>query len=478
MAVKSLQRVPTHIWIPPIYDALYKIEVVGDTTTDITDLILGGKLTDGVTETIGNFEFTIDNSAETYTDFWSNNDVSNVYINYAKTATTKRFRGRIEKVSYQNNTVRITGRSESSKLLGITVTKEYAATETSVILKALFDSYATDFTQTNINASTKSVTATWYQKPFWECVQELCHLSGFDCYIDADLDCHYYESGTVNNTTEAVVHDSNLFEVGDFAYDQSLLKNRIIVYGADVGELPLIKTAEDATSQAAYGVKELIINDSSITTETQAQERADYELDISKDPPLVGDVTCKMLAVIQPGENIRISAPYSNLNPAYYKIVTFSHDFDSLQTNLTIEKEPRKIHHLMRDRISNEQKLSETPNPNEMRYSWNFDYGTDTGTHSTTEITENVLKTDGSASGTWISAVKAESSNRTSCELRVVGETLVGTVYYVSVDDGNNWQGVSPNTSKTLSPPGKNLKIKVELNSADTQIKSLALLYK
>ena len=42
---------------------------------------------------------------------------------------------------------------------------------------------------------------------------------------------------------------------------------------------------------------------------------------------------------------------------------------------------------------------------------------------------------------------------------------------------GITYQLLDQNTLKTLSPPGANLRIKVEINSADTQIYSLVLLY-
>ena len=481
MAVRSLRKIPVFVWIPPIYGALYKIEITrpNGTTDDITDIIYEGEIIDGVTDTIGNFTFTLDNSNETYTDVWTGNEVIKIYIDYETTATTSRFRGRIEKVSYQDNKIKITGRSESKRLLDVTVTKEYTTTETSVILKALFDAYATDFTYTNVNTFSTSVSVSWYQKPFWECVQDLCHSAGFDAYIDPDLDCHFFESGTVNNVNECIIHGSNLFEVSDFAYDQSLIKNRVIVYGAEVEGQPVIYTSDDETSQNDYGIKELIIQDQNIATTTQAQEKADFELSISKDPPLVGDVKSIGLATIQPGEKIRISAPYSNLIPNYYKIISYRHEFRGLMTTtLTIEKEPRKIYHLMKDRISQEQKLKDMPNPNEMRYSWIFDFDTDSGSHSTTEITGGVLKVSTGSTGTWVSANNEITNNATACELRVTGEALPGTLYYVSADNGNTWQLITPRTSLNFSPAGKYLKIKVELNSASTQIDSLSLLYK
>lgn len=480
MPARSIITIPTYIFIPPIYDALYKIEIVGSdgTAYDITDIILEGEIVDGATDTIGNFNFTIDNSSQTYQNKFSGNEVLNFYCDYAKTAATKRFRGRTEKVNYTENTIKLTGRGESLKLLKLSVTKSSSDIETSVILTELFQAYTSGFTYNNINVSSANVTINWYQKPMMECIQELCKMSGFDFYIDADLDVHYFESGSITNSTEGAVHTQNIFETGEFAYDQSQIANRVIVYGANIGDLPLIKTAEDLTSQTIYGIRELIINDSNITTETQAQERADYELALAKDPPLVGDITCKGLATLQPGEKIWISDPDNNLQPNTYKIVSYRHKFEDFhETILTIEKEPQKIYHIIRDRISTEQKITEMPNPYEMKYSWNFDFNTDSGTHSTTQIINGVLKSTAS-SGTWISSVKSLSSNATACELRAIGETISGTNFYVSSDNGVTWQTISLNTSLTLSPPGQNLKIKIILNSADTQIDSLCLLHK
>ena len=479
MAVRSMKKIPVKVWIPPTYGALYKIEITrsDDSTDDITNIIYEGEVVDGVTDTIGNFYFLIDNSAETYTGVWTGNEVIKIYIDYATTATTLRFRGRIEKVSYQDNKIRINGRSESKKLLDITVTQEYTSTGTSSIITDLFDKYV-DFTYTNVSSETTSVTSTWYQKPMFECIRELCNATGYDFYVDSNLDAHYYESGTVNNTNEAVIHTSNLFSVGDFAYDQSLIKNRIIVYGDKIEDMDIIATAEDATSQTEYEIKELIINDRNIKTEIQAQERADYELSLAKDPPLVGDVTSIGLATIQPGENIQISAPYSNLSPAYYKILKYRHEFKGfMKTILTIEKEPKSVYHILKERISAEQKLSEMPNPNEMRYSWIDTFDTDTGTHSTTEVIDSVLKTT-NTTGTWISEVKSLSLNATDVELRAKGIALAGTLYYVSSDNGNTWQAISLNTKLILAPPGDNLKIKIDLTSSSTEIESINLLYK
>jgi len=473
MPVRSLRRIPVYTWIPPTEGVIYKITVNDE---DITDEILSGEIANSATEKIGSFSFTLSNASETYTNKWSGGEIVKFYADYGSTASTLRFRGTIEKVSYNSNKVTLTGRSYP-QLLEITVTKSYSGMTADTILKDLIDTYLTGFTYSNVNSSTNYLVINWYQKPFWDCVKDICYASNFDCYVDSNQDFHFFEVNSIKNSTEIAVHDYNILEVGDFGRDLSAIKNKIIIYGAKVEDLPLIYTKKDDDSIAQYGEKELVINDQNITTIQQAQERVDYELSFNKDPPIVGDVTCIGLPTLQPGENIRISAPYDNLPPAYYKIISFTHEFgDFFKTTLNIEKEGSSIPRIISNRINAEQKLADMPNPNEMNYSWNFDFNTDSGTHSSTEIVDGYLHAT-SSPGTWISETNTTQDNVSAVEIRVTGDNLSGVSYYASVDDGVTWYNLTLNTQKNVTP-GNFLKIKVVLTDTTTKIDSLALLYK
>ena len=302
--VRSGRRVPTFFWVPPVYSPVEKIEIEQSdgTKTDITNRVFNGDYTDGITETIGNFNFLVDNSDQELTDKFSVYDELNIYIDYAVSATTLRFKGKIEKVSKQNNKIRFSGRSVALRVMGITVTQNFDNQYTHDILQSLLDTYATYIGQTGTlpDSSDKldktegtdtQITVNWYQKPFWECVQELCNRASYDAYIDSSSDFHYFVSGTRQNSTEAIVHTSNLIETGDFSPDLSVVKNRIIVYGGTIEGQQILWTEEDDDSIDSFDPKELIINDSNIITVAQAQARALYELSLNKDPPIVGEVT-------------------------------------------------------------------------------------------------------------------------------------------------------------------------------------------
>lgn len=481
MPVVSIKPIQVFNWIPPALDYEHKITIVTDAgTTDITSDVVTGSYTDGVSETIGNFTITLDNTHQTYTGLFSLYDQVQVYSDYATTATTLRFTGVIEKVSYTEEDITITGRSIASKVMGNNVT--YAGTDyTNVILSAILTTYASEVTQTNIDTSTEtdtSVTVNWYQKPFWECVLELCNRAGYDAYIDCNNDFHYFVSGSRLNASEAVVHDNNLIEVSDFTPDLTNVKNRIIVYGAVIEEMPIIWMAEDSTSIASYDVREEIITDTSIITPEQAKDRADYELSIKKDPPIIGEVSCDALATILPGEKIRISDPVSGINPGEYVIRQFTQNFEDIETTLTIQKEQSTISKILKQRISFESESVEKDNPNEMHYSINYDFNTNVGYHTNTLIESGVLKTDGGTLGTWLSPLTTLDANLTAFDLRVNGDNIVNNLYWLSTNGGLTWQSFSAlKTKYTASIPGTNIMIKVQINSATTLIDSLALLY-
>ena len=478
-----------YIWIPPANYPNYKITVTrhDNTVDDVTDYIISGSVTLGATETIGDFSITFDNLDESYSSVYSGGEIVQIYMDYGD-ATTRIFKGIVDKVGHNKTEggffeITLKGRHYAEKLLSITVTKQYTDTEASVIIKDLFDTYATEFTYNNVSTTTNNLTVNWYQKPFWDCITEICNAIGYDAYIDDDLDCHFFEAGSIENTTEAIVHDQNLISVDGFGDDTTEVANRVIVYGQDIEGLPLISSAEDTAAQGDLFVKEKIITDNNITTMTQAQERAEKELERLKETIDRGTCTAYPgLPTLSPGEKIMISDPVNGLT-GYYKIISFTHRFNEygMTTEVTIEREIPSAGKLFKERISAEQNIADIANPYEMRYSWNFTFDDDSqiASHSDTETDEGYLILQaGKSTGTAITTTLTTSNDVTEVHLKVNGNSLVGTNYWVSANNGITWESVTPDTKKILSSPGTKLKLKIELNSSSTQIDSLALLYK
>ena len=481
-AVFNLRSYYVFSWIPPSVQPRFKITIERNdgTIDDVTD-ICSFRITDGATEGIGTFEITLPNPNETYTGVYTGMEIVRYYCDYATTATTLRFRGRVEKPSNQNNSIKLTGRSEALFVVDRTVTKQYGSTDAGSIIEDLFNTYGVGrFTTTNVDLSTGvNLTKNWIDKPFWECITEVCNDTGYDCYVSALLDVHFFLVGSVDNDYEAFVHDMNIFEVGDFAPDLQFVKNRVRVYGALVDGVQIMATANDLDSQASYGIRTKPVNDSSISDEVQAKALAEAVLLTIKDPPIVGNVRGFLLATIQPGDNMWISAPYDGLNPARRRIISYTHelnDDEGLVTEVSIEREQKKISTFLRDRVVAESgQANVSSNPADMDYSYGFLFDSDSGTHSSTVISSGSLRAT-AASCNWLSPSRVLDNNLYQVYISATGEKLNSAAIYVAAD-GVNFQLVPLRTTTTISSTGQAIQIKVIFSDSTASVDSLNVQY-
>lgn len=497
MAVKNLKNITPTYWVPPKYYANFKmtVERIDGSIDDITDILLNWKIEDGVTEGIGIFEFTILNPNETYTKAWTGMEIFRYYCDYtepnpgdptiAVEPTTLRFRGRIEKPSNQDNNIHVTGRSETLFVQDREVTKEYINKDAGYIIKDLFDTYGGGRYDTSaINVSTgQLLTLTFSELAFWDAIEDICYGSGYDCYVSAALIVQFFESSSITNTTEGIVHDYNLQEVRDFAPDVSFVKNKIRVIGGTIDNVQIIYTANDFDSQDTYGIRQKTINDDGIVTFDAAKDLGDYILQEYQNPPIVGEVKGLLLATIQPGENIRVSSPTENIPPGPYRCVHYILEggLDGEYITATLNKEPRKISHVLKARIQREHRKNESSgNPSNLDFSYIELFNAAAGTHYNTEISEGVLKlTSGSASGYWIGPKisTANLNNISQARLSIYGDNLLDVKLEFSPDNGLTYEVMTKDTMKSIGATGKDIRLRITLNSSTTQIDSLQIQY-
>lgn len=493
MAVRNLRGltrikpIPVYVWIPPAEGSIHKIEVSDGTTDyDVTDVVIGGEYKYGITETIGTFKFTIDNSGQFYSNKFNVYDVVNVYLDYGTTASTIRFKGIIERVSKKNSNIIVEGRGPGTKIISKNVT--YSATNKSrstILSEIISANFSGVLTTTNLETDSTTKTVNYFEKPFWDIVGEICNEAGYDSYIDTSFDFHYFSSTSRTNTTEAVVHEYNLIDTFDFSPDASNIFNKVRVYGADVGSLPLIASAKDTTSQGIYEIRELKINDSNITTPAQAQARADFELSLNKDPPTIGTIVSLGLPTLLPGEQLRVSDPLNEINPGFYKVFEFRHVFSNdepFKTEVTIQKQRTNIPDILRRSLKFDSDTSANPNPNDMDFSLIEDFNLDVGTHTDTEIEDGVLKLQtGQSIGSWLSNNVTLTSHISTIEARMEGSNLSNTNVFVSTDGGltfNQVAGLGAPSSLTITDSiANNLQFRVDLVSANTEIDTIGILY-
>jgi len=467
--------------IPKKRNAHCKVEIAGD---DLTPRTLVSSFSKPVTSGIGTFSLKLSNPGGILSNLYSSGDIVKFYADNS-TGATLQFWGRVDypkdNISSEGQVLEIEGRHRSYLLTETGVCYNAEETSTSSILKAIIDQLpdAYGFTYDNIATTTDSMSVSWNYKPFWECVQELCSFAGNDCYVDDDLDFHYFTANSIANTSDAIVEGDTLLKTDGFGTNDYAEKTRVTVIGKDKDNLPIIYTA--ISDSEGTDKREVFIRDSTANTFEKVKNAAEAKLEEYTNNVPQAKTECFGLESVNPGENIWMIVPRQKIH-GQYKIINITHRFGmkigGWRTNCSIEKESGSISSFMQKVNQQTRKSVESDNLNKLNYSMNFDFETDVGSHSTTQIADGVLQTTGGASGTWTSSLNVLTEDATEFELRVAGESLPGTKYYASSDGGVNWQEITTSKVKyDFNIPGENLMLKIELNSADTQVYSVALLY-
>lgn len=451
---------------------------------DVTTRVKKSKWIIPCTIGLGTFNMVLSNSFGQLNGLYNRGDIARFYADNSD-GTTLQFYGIIDyiknNISDEGQFLEIEGRHRAYLLNETLICHATSGTVTSQILKDIIDKLPAvyGFTYTNVTTTSDSMDAQWNYKPFWDCVVELCNFAGYDNYIDNDLDFHYFEENSIVNSSDAIVEGDNFLETKDWGTNSLYEKTRVTIMGQDDEGLPILYTSIVTTE--GDNIKEIFIKDTSANTENKVKNIAEAKLAevTNKNPQAV--IRSFGLETVKPGDNIWIVVPRQQIY-GLYKIIQITHEFGQesggWRSECVTEEEDMGIPNILQNMAKTSNLITESDNINKLNYSYNFPFDTDSGTHSTTQITEGVLKTDGSASGTWISPIKYLSTNATEYELRVTGESIPGTNFYVSVDGGVTWQTITNlKTLTNFSPPGKNIALKIILNSASTQIKSLALLY-
>lgn len=473
---------PGYIFPPFETNQVWKITMtdLNGTVLDITTLISKCTVNDYCTNSIGDFAFEIEDPDATYQSLWVGGETFKYYKDFGTEATTLRFQGTVEKVGKGYHRLIISGRSKSLIFLTRKITASYANTLTSSILTDLINNYGEGFTSTNVEVSSNYLTVNWYDKFLWECVKELCSASGFEAWVDSNLDWHFFESGSRLNDTEGVAHDANLLNIDDFTPDYTQVRNRIIVYGAEVDGNRLFYTAKDLNVVDDSLFKDEVISDDNITDYTQLVAIGDYELSIKKDPPLVGSVKSYLLVGVRPGDSVRIADEDDGFVDGYYPSTGYTDVIDYMAgeyyTQVYLTKETRKVSQIVGDRISNEYKKAGTnSNPYGLENAYVLNFDSESGTHSGTAIGNGVLYPTGS-SGTWISPVRSLSGNLNSVYLSLSAENVNYVSVSFSSDNGSSYTSISNGEFLEIAG-GASIIIKVDFSIESSSVSSLSLQY-
>lgn len=130
----------------------------------------------------------------------------------------------------QIRNIEISGADYTAKTQKVVVTESYASQAISAIVADLFAGYVSWATTTNVEACTNVITIKFADKFLWDAMEQLCEISGYEWYIDENLDVHFFQSATRIN---ANVLTTDSFWKGSCSLkpDAAKLANKLWVKG-------------------------------------------------------------------------------------------------------------------------------------------------------------------------------------------------------------------------------------------------------
>lgn len=317
------RRTAGFIWVPPDRTTKWIVTIKG---TDVTAYVLSGTFTRSIIGEECGCNIELDNSGEDYTDSFAAGNLIQFKMDFSDGSTVQ-WEGIVEELKPQQNNngfiLNIKGSHYSGSLLDITVTEEYTGTLVSDILMDLVDNYLEGHTYNNVETINTTASVKWNNKPLLDCVLDLMNLGNCDCFLDNNKDFNMFVKNTKNqpddSTGDRITMKDALIELKGLGTDSIDVRNKVIVYGEADG-LPVLWTSEDSESQSSYGVKEKVITDTSIITETQAEAYADAERDQVKTPPTKGSAECLFLPNMKPGYLTYVIHPPHKIHDRYRPI--------------------------------------------------------------------------------------------------------------------------------------------------------------
>lgn len=483
------RTIPGFFPLPRITDNYDFIIKVGG--NDVTDDTIGPYFTKCVTEEIGSFELELENTGGEYNDVQLGATVEFLfdYREEDTDATTVRFKGRVEKISGGEETLTLSGSHISSELFDVLVTAKYTGSATSdQIVRELVDTFLAgrNFTYTNVNTTTITPVVTWNNKPFFDCMIDLCNQTvdeannvlGFDFYVDDDKDFHFFQTETIENYDEYLQFETTMDVLSGLEEDQFEVKNDVVVQGEDDSGLPVLHNSSDSSSQNRYGVKQRFVKNSDIKTSEEAKSVADGVKNASREKILMGEAgSDEILIGLNPGDLIWVDHPLLGIQ-AQYKVYKYTFYPWDLRTDVVLGNQ-RSLPKIIKERIKKEQTTENIENPNVMKYSVNFPFNDLSAVPNSTNIgvKDSRLYRSGGVTGTAISSAIALEKTPANIEFRARGNTLNQILFYYS-EDAVTWTLISLNTAVSVSFNNAQIYFKIEINDGTGEVDGLAILYK
>ena len=467
------------IWLPRTAPTFWKIFINSVEVT--TDIFPEAEFTKALCPEVWQCKIDLINADGRFTGIFQQTQTVELYIDYVD-GSTRQFLGKIDTIknTYADDKGYVVHiEASNSFVYDVTISESYAGTDSfNAILAALIAKYIPSITLNYIATSTDSPSITWDGKTFWDAVNDLAKLAGADAYLDENYVLQFFDKESILNLNEGIVWNDTLVDAKELGKQIVTAKNKIIVYGDDGTGLPVIATENDSASQTAYGTKESIIFNSDISDPDTASQAAVAELDIQANPNDEGDCESLILPSLDAGEKCWITDPPLGIH-GQFKIYSLTHKFPSERTTVSVFKQ-RTTKQVLKKITTNTQAATLLTNPYKMIGSFNFyfdDYTELSSYDANVIVVDGNIKLSSGTQGVFTTNTLSALNTITEIHLLASGSSIAGTTFQISGDGGATYEDLVLNGKKVLNTPNSNLILKVILQSASTNIDSIALLY-
>ena len=478
MARPTSQGMGGFIWLPRTTPIYWKVYINGE---EVTTDIIESEFTKKLNPDVSTCRITLINVNGYYNGRYQNNQIVQLYCDLVN-GTTVRFKGQIDDISPAYDTTygyTLVVTAGHLDLNNVVVTESYTTQTLDVIFKALVSKYLPTYTVANVTSCTTTGAFRWQNKYFWDCISDLCKAGSYDAYLDSTYDFHFFAQNSVLNNNDAIVWNDTLVDTSGICNQITTIKNKIYVQGDDGTGIPVLGMAQNSANQTQYGLKELVVSNTSISSPEDANSAASAQLNTSIAPSTVqeGEAEALIMPSVEPGDNMWITNPPSNVH-GQFKIYSLTHKFPSERTFVTVTKE-RGTLQILKQQSLNTQNTQTANNPYKMVYSWNLkfnDASEISSRDSNVQISGGLISLSSGTQGMF-TATKTLVITPSYYQIQAIGSNTSATKYEVSFDGGATYSTISLNSLNIPSSLSTVPIIRVTLVTS-CDLDSLGFLYK
>jgi hypothetical protein len=454
--------------------------------------MINADVTLSATDEGGSVSLTLSNKDGQFTRLWNGGEKIEIWADFAS-ATNKIFRGIIERPWHSfgsdGHKMILSGRDGSYLLQNTSsVNEDYTDKDSAEIVSDIIAKYASGITYSQSLTGTIIPSISFRDKSPWDAIAEALKAAGHDFYVDTNFALQHFLKNSMTCTTENLIHGMNMLNCS-MGTDLREISNRIKVVGANVDGSSgclLLRMKEDASSQGTYYLKEKVEPRTDIEDNSQIDTAAEQLLTEYKVPVQNGTASGMGMPTLLPGYKVRMSSPYEDVN-GYFRIAQIVHSFSKASgftTSVNAGKIKTGISTYLADMYKKQEEGMDYSNKNNLNHSYVVKFNENPALCTFTDCEQldgELVLISGKTTGTAISIIHTSDANITKAELRAEGQDLGVSAFYVSNDGGANYTTVSLDAVYNLTTTGKNLVVKVVLNSDATnvspKIKALSCLY-